>query len=387
MKGKSAGSEKGQSLVVVAAAMIVLLIFTAFAVDLAFWYVQRRQMQNAADAAVLVGARELALYQVDPTASLTNGQLYAIIQDWARRNQAQDVQALYIAENGFRYPISAGDGSPAPTDYSAATGVHVIASTSFPTFFAKVLGLNLMTASAEAEAVYEAAWATSGLVPLAYRWHSDEAYTAGTEGYTLFAGNNKNAPAEWGWLGLDCMFPSKCSPDASSLKQWMRDGYPGSVSRNAAYMGDPGMKASVLGEAYVGKYIILPLFDQVLMFTDDDLDDEGNPRCVVDASGHPVKGEYEGWDDAAGYGQWDDTSYCATECNKQYMGIWCAHTDDPKLKNSYYYHIIEFAAFHVTSVSQGGHSLEGTFEGLVVEGTGTHPSVFDKGVIIVNLTD
>ena len=381
MRRKTMTNENGQSLIIVAFAMITLLMFSAFAVDLSYWYLQRRQMQNAADAGSLVGARALGLYQVDPTASLTNAQLYDIILDWARRNKAGTVQALYVSESGSRYPISAGDSSPAPKDYSAATGVHVKALVQVPTFFSNMLGLATLSASADAEARYDSAWSTSGLVPLAFRWMSSGAYTVGTE-YTVFAGNDKNAPAQWGWLGLDCAYPSKCSPDANSLKDWMRNGYPGQVVRHTSYMGDPGMKASVLGQAYVGKYIILPLFDQVLQFTDDDLDNEGNPRCVVDEKGHPVLGQYEGWTP----GHWDPNSYCATECNKQYLGVWCAHTEISALKNSYYYHIIEFAAFYVTGVSQGGHSLEGRFESLVTEGQATHPSIFDKGVIVVNLT-
>jgi uncharacterized membrane protein len=44
MKTIGVRRQQGQSLVIVAVAMTVLLIFSAFAIDLAFWYVQRRQM-------------------------------------------------------------------------------------------------------------------------------------------------------------------------------------------------------------------------------------------------------------------------------------------------------------------------------------------------------
>jgi len=387
MKKSGIHREQGQSLIIIAVAMTVLLIFSAFAIDLAYWYVERRQMQNAADAGALAGARALAIYQVDPSESLTDGQLYSLILDWAQRNGAHSVQALYVAENGSKYPISAGSGAPAPKNYSAATGVHVVATVNVPTFFASVLGVRQMTASAEAEASYGSAWTASGLVPLAFRWHSDEVFAPGTP-YTLFAGNDKKAPAEWGWLGLDCPLPqTQCSPDSNELTEWMRNGYPGEVQRNTSYMGDPGIKAAVLKEAYVGKYIIIPLFDQVFQFTKSDLDANGNPRCLVDAWGHPVPGQYEGWSNSGGYGQWDPNSYCATECNNQYLGIWCAHTDDNSIVNSYYYHVIEFAAFYVTAVTQGGHRLEGYFDGFVVEGSETHPSQWDKGVVVIKLTE
>jgi hypothetical protein len=51
--------EHGQTLILVAASMLVLLLFAALAVDVGFWYGQRRHMQNAADAGALAGAWEI----------------------------------------------------------------------------------------------------------------------------------------------------------------------------------------------------------------------------------------------------------------------------------------------------------------------------------------
>ena len=370
--------EKGQSLVIIAVAMTVLLIFSAFAVDLAYWYVQRQQMQNAADAGALAGARALALHQSDPASTLTNGQLFGIALNWAQRNQAQSVQVLYVRSDGTRWAISAGDSSPVPKNYDIAAGVHVQANTTFPTFFARMVGLGTMNASALAESTYGSAWSAVGLAPLAFRY-SETGYNVGTP-YTLFDGSEKHSNAHWGWLGLNCWYPQKCSPDNSSLKAWMRDGYGGEAYRNHAYMGDPGEKAAVLGQAYVGKIIILPLFDMVLQFTNKD-----DNRCPVDANGNPVnKVDYAGYDAT---GKLDPTSFCGTFCEDEYLDVYCAHTDDPTLTNQYYYHIIEFAAFEVTGVNQGGKELEGIFRPDIVLGSKTHPSIWDKGVVVVNLTE
>lgn len=347
--------EQGQSLVIVAFAMIVLLLFAMFAVDLSYAYVQRRQMQNAADAAALAGARELTLAQgAAPEERISSGQLHNIILDWAQRNQAQTVQALYIRPDQTTFAINAGDGSPVP-DPDRASGVYVQACTNFPTFFARFIGLGMMNMCAEAEASFGAAWSVRGLAPLAILY-SD--FQVGDE-YSLFAGNYKHATARWGWMGWDCQFPSKCSPDANSLKYWMRNGYQGYATRNQNYMADPGMKESVLMEAEVGQVLLLPVFDKIYQFTTDEECNKNSPRY--------------------------DPTYCANACKSDYPNVVCAYTDNTTLKGQYYYHIISFAAFKVTN--KGQHQLDGEFVSYIVDGTWTNPSPWDKGVVVMRLTE
>jgi len=55
-------TEHGQSIVLVALLMGVLLLFVAIAVDLSNAYAHRRQAQNAADSAALAAAGEFGLY-------------------------------------------------------------------------------------------------------------------------------------------------------------------------------------------------------------------------------------------------------------------------------------------------------------------------------------
>lgn len=351
-------NEEGQSLVIVGFALTALLLFAMFAVDLSYAYVQRRQMQNAADAAALAGAYKLTVHQgMGEDGTLTNGQLYAEILDWAQRNEADTVQALYIRPDGTTFAINQGDGSLAPSDPGVAAGVYVKASTTFPTFFARFIGLGMMDISAEAEASFGAAWAVRGAAPLAVRY-SD--FNVGDE-YQLFSGNYKHTQARWGWLGLDCTFPSKCSPDANSLKDWMRNGYQGGTSRGHDYMADPGLKASVLGQAEVGQVLLLPLFDKIYQFTTDE-------RCNPDSTRY-------------------DPDWCETACKGDYDNVVCEYTSNQTLNHEYYYHIIAFAAFKVSGVGQGGHYLDGEFVSYVVDGTWTNPSPWDKGVVVMRLTE
>lgn len=55
------GREEGQALIQVTLSIMVLLAFVALAIDVGRTYAERRNMQNAADAAALAGARELCL--------------------------------------------------------------------------------------------------------------------------------------------------------------------------------------------------------------------------------------------------------------------------------------------------------------------------------------
>ncbi|MFQ5427101.1 MAG: pilus assembly protein TadG-related protein, partial [Gaiellales bacterium] len=55
----AAPRERGAVLVFVAALLLAMMVFTAFAVDLGRAYFAQRHLQSAADAAALAGAQEL----------------------------------------------------------------------------------------------------------------------------------------------------------------------------------------------------------------------------------------------------------------------------------------------------------------------------------------
>ena len=61
MYGKYLNSEKGQSVVLLAAAFIAMLGFAALAIDGGMVYADRRFAQNAADTAALAGGGAAAL--------------------------------------------------------------------------------------------------------------------------------------------------------------------------------------------------------------------------------------------------------------------------------------------------------------------------------------
>ncbi len=66
----------------------MLFLFVGLAVDVGFWYGERRKMQNAADAGALAGAFEIR------HGNLT---LYAdSARDYAERNGADEVTVLRV---------------------------------------------------------------------------------------------------------------------------------------------------------------------------------------------------------------------------------------------------------------------------------------------------
>lgn len=115
--------ESGQSMVYITLSMVALLAFLALVLDGGFSYVQRRRMQNAADAGALAGAWEIAFDGSPPKTPEERAWEYA------ERNGADSAQVT--------------------VDGNTAT---VTATVTSPTFFASVIGMDSITVSASAAA-------------------------------------------------------------------------------------------------------------------------------------------------------------------------------------------------------------------------------------------
>lgn len=348
--------QRGQSIVIVAMAMIVLLIFGAFATDLSFAFFQRRAMQNAADAAALAGARSLGLYQLDPTApTMTSDDLFMIIQEYAARNKAKYVEAYYTAPGGVRVaPIRPGSGSPVPK--SGVTGVEVIASTDFSSFFARVLGYDILQARAQAGAAYGTAVTAKNAVPIAIH----ERFVQVGQEAVIYDRNLASGNADMGWLTLTCRYPSYgtyCTPSNPELRDWTAGGYPGLVRVPGQVSGTPDHDFwGNVGALQPGDVIILPVFNNVYHYTTYA---KCNPSYVAQY------GSYECW------------------ANEEFGGVTPVYTTKPQYENFYFYNLVSFAALEVHSVQ--GDSITGKFVPYSVEGDWINPTSY--GVFAVKLTD
>jgi len=121
--------ESGQALILVVLTMVAMVGLLALATDGSNIYVQRRLAQNAADAAALAGARQVALGADESTVA-------AEIFDYVQRNgiasPPDDVSWSYLVEIGEQ------------------VGVQVTVTKVFSTTFSRILGMPSLTVVASA---------------------------------------------------------------------------------------------------------------------------------------------------------------------------------------------------------------------------------------------
>jgi Flp pilus assembly protein TadG len=136
--------QRGQTLVLVALCLVVLISMAALAIDLTTLYVARGEMQRSADAAALAGAQ--AFVSSGTTTDPSNGNLQLL---------ATILAHSYIAGVNARNTV--GGVAPVPTttfDFTTHPGNPQITvtmqRTDVPTFFARIFGQRLATVSATA---------------------------------------------------------------------------------------------------------------------------------------------------------------------------------------------------------------------------------------------
>jgi hypothetical protein len=144
MERSKTQAQAGQTLVLVALALVALLGITALAIDGGRLYSERRYMQNAADAGALAGARELC-FGLNPTqASAENSAAeYATARN---RRDASQISSQYA--NMANYTV-------------AVTTTETVNMT-----FAGVLGFSTVAVSAKARAACGATPVACGVWPL-----------------------------------------------------------------------------------------------------------------------------------------------------------------------------------------------------------------------------
>ena len=122
----------GQILLLATISLVVLLGFTALAVDVGLLYSTRRRMQTAADAAAIAGAT-----------ALRDGQNYTTAAD-----AVTSFNGFTNSQNNVTVSVSEPTlPSPYPSD---VTYVEVDISQSVPTYFLRVLGYKSMNVGVRA---------------------------------------------------------------------------------------------------------------------------------------------------------------------------------------------------------------------------------------------
>ena len=214
--------ERGQSIIVIAFIVVVLLALVAVVVDVGNAYAQRRVVQNAVDSAAMAGTMKLTegLINGDP-----NGQFFGVtdelvlqaVEDYAEANglDANNVVAWYIDAGGQRLrQVGTTPGSLVPRQLYDANGVlqdvegvEVKGDLPFNTYFAHLIGFPTMTATAPAQAwVLKGPCTGENLFPIAldmltFEGEEDGLPQVGTT-YTMWD-QELNAPGNFGWINWE----------------------------------------------------------------------------------------------------------------------------------------------------------------------------------------
>ncbi len=154
--------ERGQTIVLVAISIVSLLAMAALAIDVVTLYVARTEIQRAADAAALAGAKGIAdsgittLSSTDLTANEPN------IQNLAQNMAKAAINAVLPNNTVAGGAPSLATGSPSFGTFTTATTSPLnswqvtvaLQQANLPTFFARIFGRTgaTVTASATAEA-------------------------------------------------------------------------------------------------------------------------------------------------------------------------------------------------------------------------------------------
>ena len=189
-------SESGQTMVLVALAMPVLLGFMGFAIDMGYMRYVKRQVQMAADAAALAAANE-----AESCMGVTNCALFGTTAKAAvaTDNSFPNVTA-YLNGSGNGTGNSACGATPGSGDTVVLVNnppqcvvndpnhtnqyvVEAIVAENVPTLFAKVLGMSSATVAARAEA------GLPGGGNCVYTFGKNPSSGTSENGITLFLGN------------------------------------------------------------------------------------------------------------------------------------------------------------------------------------------------------
>lgn len=237
-------AETGQALVMTVVFLVVLVGATALTIDFGAWYRQQRQAQATADAAALAGAQALPN---DPAGALALTEHYA----------AANGGGIGADDISFR------------SDYMPDDTVVVHATSTSPSFFARLFSVGTVTVHATAAARAAVPSEVYGAAPIVVdKFHPDLTGAAcgqttpcfGDE-TTIYLGK-RGIPGAFGLLDFD---QSSGTTGDSTLASWIANGYGGYLPLGD-YDSDPGAKFNALVNALgskLGGDLLFPVYDGI----------------------------------------------------------------------------------------------------------------------------
>lgn len=149
MRLQETNHERGQVLVIVAAALVALVAMVGLIIDGGFAWGEQRKTQNGADAVAMAGTIVVQYYlaQIDPVPG--DVEVCDAVEDAAIANGVDLDRAVYTDNEGAELGADVCDGA-IPT---GAQGVKAETSKTFGTFLMPVVGIDELTARADAIAL------------------------------------------------------------------------------------------------------------------------------------------------------------------------------------------------------------------------------------------
>ena len=382
-------AERGQAVFIMVFVLVGLLAMLGLAIDGGTVFLERRRMQNAADAASLAGTRRLAeaICAGDTDDVVLDDAVLTEIINYAEANGVENtdvVRASYVKfENDavvqFSPPVLVGGG----TVPQGASGVAVTTTITRPTYFLGLVGQPTGAAGGSATAVTGPPFIVGGLRPfgipldviqqlsegdcfeISFGQHCDDQHQDCTIEYL-----DGQTSSHRGWMNMNYVWNQGEDPDwpravhqnpSGGLQTWMQSGWDGTLYADCLWSdgcrwGDfihakPGTEQDALNVAPIGELIYVPVFDAF-------------PNC---------DGE-----------------------NPDLEWPWPTPPKAPKdactgMQGADYYHIVGFAGVTVEDMHTSSHSLELCVEDIVIgEGqpspnTGYGSDVCEMHTMVVTL--
>jgi hypothetical protein len=396
-------SQQGQSIVLVAAVMMGLLALAGLAIDGGNAFLQRRRLQNAADASALSGTRVLAhlISTCEDGDSGDDAQVVQTVNEFSASNGFPasgdtTINAWYVNADGERRGQVGAGAIP-----ESATGVEVQIKATISSYFLQVVGIRTSTLGAEATAMTgKVTQLAGGILPIAVPVEVVEALgpdepfvvldsddgiicedkNSNDSGSEVCIGDPGNQNSHRGWLNLNYIYntaylaqsapfyrtfeqnvPNRgCGPDPAistddGVQGWAGDGCPypypiftgavGAINGDFIH-GSPGARQSSLAtvvETYNDRVAYIPIFDYIYM---SDYMDQ-----------YFEQPEGIGWPRSGGGG------------------------------SAFLYHIVGFTAVRVDDSNSHDHTLAGAFqdaiigEGMIQPGAGIGAGTCQPGLL------
>jgi len=258
-------ASKGNAIILGIGILFVTLMFSAFAIDMGFYYSIQNQLQTAANAGALAGVHELfndSNQAIEDTLDNALSAAEAIAGNNLTTLGLTDAQKNYDVELGFVDPETGGFSSDPSEDaaYSATSGYNAVrmnlTANNFSTIMAKIFGTDQMSTTAAAtayantqigsvgegvrpiyvcETQYQMAAEDGNLENNVIRIYGKKFYV---DGDTNLSGCPPQGSGNWGFADLRDNEPGAVGNN--TMGEWFEDGYPGTVYANKYYSTQPG---------------------------------------------------------------------------------------------------------------------------------------------------